>query len=162
MHQQIILVKISPGLLRERFLKDPVYDIFSLGKKLEGYFMTEHSEIRQSIDYLVARIARDYQKEEYKDSLKVQIPFGRRAEILLADDYLTPDEKIIFEDGIDPAIKSELFKEVLQAKTDKVFKSFLLEIFGKQPVLNENLSITTTKSGDKQYIIINFQGALPY
>jgi len=37
-----------------------------------------------------------------------------------------------------------------------------LEIFGKQPVLNENLSITTTKSGDKQYIIINFQGALPY
>ena len=101
-------------------------------------------------------------KEEYKDCLKIQIPFGRRAEILLADDYLTPDEKIIFEDGIDPAIKSELFKEVLQAKTDKVFKSFLLEIFGKQPVLNENLSITTTKSGDKQYIIINFQGALPY
>ena len=100
--------------------------------------MTEHSEIRQSIDYLVARIARDYQKEEYKDCLKIQIPFGRRAEILLADDYLTPDEKIIFEDGIDPAIKSELFKEVLQAKTDKVFKSFLLEIFGKQPVLNEN------------------------
>ena len=124
--------------------------------------MTEHSEIRQSIDYLVARIARDYQKEEYKGSLKVQIPFGRRAEILLAEDYLTADEKIIFEDGIDPAIKSELFKEVLQAKTDKVFKSFLLEIFGKQPVLNENLSITTTKSGDKQYIIINFQGALPY
>ena len=124
--------------------------------------MTEHSEIRQSIDYLVARIARDYQKEEYKDCLKIQIPFGGRAEILLADDYLTPDEKIIFEDGIDPAIKSELFKEVLQAKTDKVFKSFLLEIFGKQPVLNENLSITTTKSGDKQYIIINFQGALPY
>ena len=124
--------------------------------------MTEHSEIRQSIDYLVARIARDYQKEEYKDCLKIQSPFGRRAEILLADDYLTPDEKIIFEDGIDPAIKSELFKEVLQAKTDKVFKSFLLEIFGKQPVLNENLSITTTKSGDKQYIIINFQGALPY
>lgn|GEM_PF-2262488 len=124
--------------------------------------MTEHSEIRQSIDYLVARIARDYQKEEYKDCLKIQISFGRRAEILLADDYLTPDEKIIFEDGIDPAIKSELFKEVLQAKTDKVFKSFLLEIFGKQPVLNENLSITTTKSGDKQYIIINFQGALPY
>ena len=124
--------------------------------------MTEHSEIRQSIDYLVARIARDYQKEEYKYCLKIQIPFGRRAEILLADDYLTPDEKIIFEDGIDPAIKSELFKEVLQAKTDKVFKSFLLEIFGKQPVLNENLSITTTKSGDKQYIIINFQGALPY
>ena len=124
--------------------------------------MTEHSEIRQSIDYLVARIARDYQKEEYKDCLKIQIPFGRGAEILLADDYLTPDEKIIFEDGIDPAIKSELFKEVLQAKTDKVFKSFLLEIFGKQPVLNENLSITTTKSGDKQYIIINFQGALPY
>ena len=110
----------------------------------------------------MTRIARDYQKEEYKDSLKVQIPFGRRAEILLADDYLTPDEKIIFEDGIDPAIKSELFKEVLQAKTDKVFKSFLLEIFGKQPVFNENLSITTTKSGDKQYIIINFQGALPY
>ena len=129
---------------------------------MEGYFRTEHSEIRQSIDYLVARIARDYQKEEYKDCLKIQIPFGRRAEILLADDYLTPDEKIIFEDGIDPAIKSELFKEVLQAKTDKVFKSFLLEIFGKQPVLNENLSITTTKSGDKQYIIINFQGALPY
>ena len=79
MHQQIILVKISPGLLRERFLKNPVYDIFSLGKKLEGYFMTEHSEIRQSIDYLVARIARDYQKEEYKDCLKIQIPFGRRA-----------------------------------------------------------------------------------
>ena len=111
---------------------------------------------------MVARIARDYQKEEYKDCLKIQIPFGRRAEILLAEDYLTADEKIIFEDGIDPAIKSELFKEVLQAKTDKVFKSFLLEIFGKQPVLNENLSITTTKSGDKQYIIINFQGALPY
>ena len=97
MHQQIILVKISPGLLRERFLKNPVYDIFSLGKKLEGYFMTEHSEIRQSIDYLVARIARDYQKEEYKDCLKIQIPFGRRAEILLAEDYLTADEKIIFD-----------------------------------------------------------------
>ena len=97
--------------------------------------MTEHSEIRQSIDYLVARIARDYQKEEYKDCLKIQIPFGRRAEILLAEDYLTADEKIIFEDGIDPAIKSELFKEVLQAKTDKVFKSFLLEIFGSSRFL---------------------------
>ncbi|WP_319471386.1 hypothetical protein [uncultured Trichococcus sp.] len=124
--------------------------------------MTEQSEIRQSIDYLVTRIARDYQKEEFKDSLKVQIPFGQRAEILLADDYLTPNEKFIFEDGIDPMVKSELFKEALQSKTDKVFKSFLLEIFGKQPVLNENLSITTTKTGDKQYIIINFQGALPY
>jgi hypothetical protein len=110
----------------------------------------------------VTCIARDYQKTEYKDSLKVQIPFGRRAEILLAEDYLTADEKIIFEDGIDPATKSELFKEVLQSKTDKVFKSFLLEIFGKQPVLNENLSITTTKSGNKHYIIINFQGAMPY
>lgn len=124
--------------------------------------MTEQAEIRQAIDYLVTRIARDYQKEEFKDCLKVQIPFGRRAEILLADGYLTPDEKIIFEDGIDPVVKSGLFKEVLQSKTDKVFKSFLLEIFGKQPVLNENLSITTTRSGDKQYIIINFQGALPY
>jgi len=124
--------------------------------------MTEQSELRQSIDYLVTRIARDYQKEEFNDCLKVQIPFGRRAEILLGDAYLTPDERIIFESGIDPATKSELFKEVLQAKTDKVFKSFLLEIFGKQPVLNENLSITTTKAGDKQYIIINFQGALPY
>nr|WP_319218098.1 hypothetical protein [uncultured Trichococcus sp.] len=124
--------------------------------------MTEQAEIRQSIDYLVTRIARDYQKEEFKDSLKVQIPFGRRAEIVLEDDYLTPEEKIIFEDRIDPEVKSDLFKEALQSKTDKVFKSFLLEIFGKQPVLNENLSITTTKSGDKQYIIINFQGALPY
>ena len=37
--------------------------------------MTEQSEIRQSIDYLVTRIARDYQKEEFKDNLKVQIPF---------------------------------------------------------------------------------------
>lgn len=124
--------------------------------------MTEQSEIRQSIDYLVTRIARDYQKAEYKENLKVQIPFGRRAEIVLEDDYLTADEKIIFEDGIDSSIKSKLFKDVLQSKTDKVFKSFLLEIFGKQPVLNENLSITTTKSGNKRYIIINFQGALPY
>lgn len=124
--------------------------------------MTEQAEIRQSIDYLVTRIARDYQKEEYKDCLKVQIPFGRRAEIVLGDDYLSEDERIIFEDGIDPAAKSKLFKEVLQSKTDKVFKSFLLEIFGKQPVLNENLSITTTKSGNKHYIIINFQGAMPY
>lgn len=124
--------------------------------------MTEQSEIRQSIDYLVTRIARDYRKTEFKDSLKVQIPFGRRAEILLTDDYLAPDEKSIFADNIDPVAKSELFKEVLQSKTDKVFKSFLLEIFGKQPVLNENLSIATKKSGSNQYIIINFEGALPY
>ena len=161
MHQKILFSKMAYDSLGTFSIR-AVCAIFKSGKKLEGYFMTEQSELRQSIDYLVTRIARDYQKEEYQDCLKIQIPFGRRAEILLGDDYLTPDEKIIFEDDIDPAIKSELFKEILQTKTDKVFKSFLLDIFGMQPVLNENLSITTTKSDNNRYIIINFQGALPY
>lgn len=124
--------------------------------------MTQNSEIRQTIDYLITRIARDYQKGDCTETLKVQNPFGRRAEIMLGDGYLTEDEKIIFGDAIDAETKNAIFKEILQAKTDKVFKSFLLEIFGKQPVLNENLTITTQNLKDKHYIIINFQGATPY
>lgn len=124
--------------------------------------MTKNPEFRQTIDYLITRIARDYQKEECKDALNVQIPFGRRAEIVLFDEYLTEDEKAIFDDSFDMDIKNEIFKDVLHSKTDKVFKSFLLEIFGKQPVLNKNLTITTQKLNEKNYIIINFQGAMPY
>ena len=124
--------------------------------------MTQNPEIRQTIDYLITRIARDYQKEDCKEALKVQNPFGRRAEIMLSDEYLTEDEKIIFGDAIDAETKNAIFKEILHAKTDKVFKSFLLEIFGKQPVLNENLTISTQNLKDKHYIIINFQGAMPY